>query len=114
MNPASQGQDQFAALKQLLAQQGGGSSVLNQMTPQSGMQKPNVVQNLPVQPGMTAPGSGPIGTSLAGTPEPGMGQQPLANAGTPQGTGLPAGDPEAMTILKALSTRLGTLGKLGR
>lgn len=110
----------LSALRQVMGQMGMNTGILNQNNPQASAHAPVTPQGAPgglhTQPGMTAAGTGPVGQSLAGSnPPAGMGQQPLQNAGQSQTQlGFPAGDPEAAVILKALSSRLGTLGKLGR
>lgn len=108
-------QGDLSALRQVMSQMGMDHGILDQVTPGAPTARPQTMQTLPTQPGMTAPGQGAMGQSLTGGSPDGMGQAPLTNVGQPQGQlGLPAGDPEAQIILKSLSKRLDTLGKLGR
>ena len=93
-------QGDLSALRQVMEQSGMGGAALNQVTPQAPTAKPNMTPSQPPQGG--------------GMPAPQTAAPQSAQQAAPQGAGLPAGDPEAQIILKALSSRLGTLGKLGR
>lgn len=101
MQPNQQSmQGDLSALKQVMQQQGmGQAGVLNQNNPAA---------SVPTQ-GQPTPQGSPMPQGAQQAPQ-GISAQQTA----PQGQGLPAGDPEAQTILKALSSRLQTLGKLGR
>ena len=83
---------------------GYGSATLNQVTPNSPTAQPNMV------PPTVQPQGSPMPNFSNASPE-------VMNQATTQPqpqAGLPAGDPEASLILKSLSKRLETLGKLGR
>lgn len=92
--------ENLSALKQVMQQQGMNAGVLDQKTPGApGFNPTNVPPSIQPQ-GMPIPQGAQ------------MPQQPVAPQ-SPQGGGLPVGSPEANTIVKALSSRLGTLSKLG-
>ena len=87
-------------LKQLMAERGIDSSILNQVSGAAPTSKPNLAPS----------GNLPQGAGIP-QPIPGGAPQPMASQPAPQG--LPAGNPEAQTIVKALSARLSSLSKTG-
>lgn len=68
------------------------------------------VQTLNTQPGMSAPGQGPMGTSLTGGGEEGMGMQPLTTVGERPASAFHPD--EIKTILGALNGRLKAISRL--
>jgi hypothetical protein len=86
---------QFAALKQVLSQPQGSQAgaLMNQQTPGSPSAQPNTI---------------PQSVQPQGSPMPSAAHQ------TPQGTGLPTKDPEALIITKGLLQRQKTLGAVGQ
>lgn len=89
------GSGDLSALRQLMTDNGMDAGILAQQSQNSPVAKPNV---LPSQ----APQGG-------GLPQP-QGAIPTGTEAQP----LPQESPEAATIIKALSARLSTLGKMGR
>ena len=88
------------ALKQAMAEKGIPTSVLDQVGSNSPTAKPDMAPSQLVSP--VAPAAGGAG------PVP----QPAATAPNP--TALPAGNPEAQVIVKALGARLAGLTKMGQ
>lgn len=97
-------QGNLEALKQVMSQTGMDAGVLDQQMPGSPGAMPNATPtpNLP-QGGVPTPMGQPT------APQPMPSAQPST---TPQGQGLPIGNPEADIILKALDNRLKTISKL--
>lgn len=101
MNP-QQGQD-LSALRAIMQQRGINASILDQQTSGSPGANPNMV------PPSVSPQGSPMPSGMA----PQAPQMAQAAPNTAQPTpGLPVGNPEAQTILKALSSRLSTISKL--
>lgn len=94
MQPTGSMQGDLSALKQVMAQQGMGTGILDQVTAQAPQAAQKPPTPMPLQ-------------SAGGPPQPNMAAQPATAP-----TGLPEGNPEASMIIKALGSRLSTLGKL--
>lgn len=93
-------QGDLSALKAVMAQKGINTGILDQAVGGAPTANPANVPS-PVSP-QGAPNLAPTAPT------------PPVQTQVPQGMGLPAGDPEALMITKALAKRQETLGKLGR
>ena len=86
----------MSALRNVMAQRGMDTGILDQQVTGTPAQKPNVVPPT-ITPQQALPNAQNV--------------PPISTATAP--TGMPTGSPEAMTIVKALSTRLSNLAKMG-
>lgn len=89
----------MSALRTVMAQRGMNTGILDQQVTGTPAQKPNIVT-----PSITPQQALPNAQNVP----------PVSTATAPAGQApMPTGSPEAMTIIKALSTRLSNLSKMG-